>query len=89
MRIFQLWLDFGFGWFGWRYWAVLVGVLAATTAGIMLWPGANISASDAAVFALIAIGVLFGLLWLAALVVGLGLAIARDVASLGRFLRRR
>jgi hypothetical protein len=87
--LFHLWLDFAFGWFGWRYWAALVGLFAAITAGIMLWPGASIDASDAAVYALVGIGTLYGLLWLTVLVAGLLLSLTRDVKSLGRFLRRR
>jgi hypothetical protein len=88
-NLFQLWLDLAFGHFGLRSGAVLVGLFAALTAGIMLWPGASTSASYAIVYALIAVGGLYGLLWLTALVVGLLLSVARDVRSLGRFLRRR
>ena len=88
-NLFELWLDFALGYLGLRYWAVWMGMFAALTAGIMLRPGASAAASDAAVYALIAIGVLYGLLWLAALLVGLLLSVARDLVSLGRFLRRR
>jgi hypothetical protein len=88
-NLFQVGLDFAFGWFGVRYWAVLVGFFAAITAGIMLWPGAGTAASDAAMYALIAIGTLLGLLWLTVLVVGLLLPLVHFAMSFGRFLRRR
>ncbi len=88
-NLFRLWLDLELGQFGLREWAVLVGLFAAVTTGIMLWPGASTGSLDAIVYALIAIGVLYGLLWLTALVVGLLLPVTRSVVSLARFVRRR
>ena len=88
-NLFRLWMDLDLGQFGRREIAVLAGLFAVVTAGIMLWPGAGTGASDAAVYALIAISGLYGLVWLVALVVSLLLWVTHSVVSLARFLRRR
>lgn len=88
-NFFRLWLNLEIGQFGLRAVAVLAGLVAVVTAGIMLWPGASIGASDAAVYALIAISGLYGLLWLTTFVGSLLLSVTSSVVSLARFLRHR